>query len=102
MAFLARMGGLARTGGRVRQICGICWSTSAASHWRLRCGAHEFLGKNISRDCESESQALRQRLAKDIWCAVKGAGPQRVQIPPRNWFAPAGSNRNSGGVISLF
>jgi hypothetical protein len=30
-------------------------------------------------------------------CAVKGAGPQRVQIPPGNWFAPPGSNRSSSG-----
>jgi hypothetical protein len=26
---------------------------------------------------------------------VKGAGPQRVQFPPGNWFAPPGSNRSS-------
>ena len=30
-------------------------------------------------------------------CAVKGAGLQRVQLPPGNWFAPPGSNRNDGG-----
>ena len=30
-------------------------------------------------------------------CAVKGAGLQRVQLPPGNWFAPPGSNRNGGG-----
>jgi hypothetical protein len=30
-------------------------------------------------------------------CAVKGAGLQRVQIPPGNWFAPPGSNRGSSG-----
>jgi hypothetical protein len=29
-------------------------------------------------------------------CAVKGAGLQRVQLPPGNWFAPPGSNRNGG------
>jgi hypothetical protein len=28
---------------------------------------------------------------------VKGAGLQRVQIPPGNWFAPPGSNRSGGG-----
>jgi K+/H+ antiporter YhaU regulatory subunit KhtT len=27
---------------------------------------------------------------------VKGAGPQRVQVPPGNWFAPPGSNRSGG------
>ena len=27
----------------------------------------------------------------------KGAGLQRVQVPPGNWFAPPGSNRNGGG-----
>jgi len=30
-------------------------------------------------------------------CAVKGAGLQRVKLPPGNWFAPPGSNRNGGG-----
>jgi len=30
-------------------------------------------------------------------CAVKGAGLQRVRLPPGNWFAPPGSNRNGGG-----
>jgi hypothetical protein len=27
----------------------------------------------------------------------KGAGPQRVEVPPGNWFVPPGSNRSSGG-----
>ena len=27
----------------------------------------------------------------------KGAGLQRVKVPPGNWFAPPGSNRNGGG-----
>jgi len=27
----------------------------------------------------------------------KGAGLQRVQVPPGNWFAPPGSNRNGSG-----
>ena len=31
-----------------------------------------------------------------VACAVKGAGPQWVQLPPGNWFAPSGSNRSSG------
>jgi hypothetical protein len=31
------------------------------------------------------------------WCAVKGAGQQRVQVPPGNWIPPPGSNRSSGG-----
>jgi hypothetical protein len=30
-------------------------------------------------------------------CAVKGAGLQRVQLPPGNWFAPCGNNRSGGG-----
>ena len=30
-------------------------------------------------------------------CAVKGAGLQRVQLPPGNWFAPPGSNRSGSG-----
>jgi len=30
-------------------------------------------------------------------CAVKGAGLQRVQLPPGNWFVPPGSNRNGSG-----
>src|ERR1019366_10774894 len=29
-------------------------------------------------------------------CAVKGAGLQRAQLPPGNWFAPPGSNRDGG------
>ena len=32
-----------------------------------------------------------------VVCAVKGAGPQREEIPPGNWFAPPGSNRGSSG-----
>ena len=35
-------------------------------------------------------------LSRMSQCAVKGAGPQRVQFPPGNWFAPPGSNRSSG------
>jgi transposase len=31
-----------------------------------------------------------------VLCAVKGAGQQRVQVPPGNWIAPPGSNRSSG------
>ena len=30
-------------------------------------------------------------------CAVKGASPPRVKVPPGNWFAPPGSNRSGGG-----
>ena len=30
-------------------------------------------------------------------CAVKGAGPQWVRIPPGSWIAPPGSNRSSSG-----
>src|SRR5262245_25493882 len=30
-------------------------------------------------------------------CAVKGADLQRVQVPPGNSVAPAGSNRSGGG-----
>ena len=36
-------------------------------------------------------------LAKIGRCAVKGAGQQRVQVPPGNWIAPPGSNRSSRG-----
>ena len=32
-----------------------------------------------------------------LQCAVKGAGLQRVQLPPGNWFAPPGNNRSDGG-----
>ena len=28
---------------------------------------------------------------------MKGAGLQRVKLPPGNWFAPPGNNRNGGG-----
>ena len=34
---------------------------------------------------------------RKLLCAVKGAGPQWVQIPPGNWIAPPGSNRRSRG-----
>ena len=27
---------------------------------------------------------------------MKGAGLLRVEVPPGNWFAPAGSNRSGG------
>jgi len=37
----------------------------------------------------------RKQLEKE--CAVKGAGHQRVQLPPGNWFAPPGSNRGGSG-----
>src|SRR5215470_19507326 len=36
-------------------------------------------------------------LSRRYACAVKGAGPLRVQVPPGNWFAPPGSNRSGGG-----
>jgi hypothetical protein len=26
----------------------------------------------------------------------KGAGPQRVEVPPGSWFVPPGNNRSSG------
>jgi hypothetical protein len=31
-----------------------------------------------------------------VLCAVKSAGPQRVKLPPENWFVPLGSNRSGG------
>jgi hypothetical protein len=31
-------------------------------------------------------------------CAVKGAGLQRVQLLPGNWFAPPGRSNRDGGV----
>ena len=34
---------------------------------------------------------------RELLCAVKGAGPQWVQIPPGNWIAPPGSNRSGRG-----
>jgi len=47
---------------------------------------------------ETGSSTARQLLLnRDYACAVKGAGLQRVQLPPGNWFAPPGSNRNGGG-----
>jgi integrase len=30
-------------------------------------------------------------------CAVKGAGLQRAQLPPGNWFAPPGNSRGGSG-----
>ena len=52
---------------------------------------------------EAKAASNRHREAKatapvlDSTCAVKGAGLQRVKLPPGNWFAPSGSNRNGGG-----
>src|ERR1700684_4375453 len=40
---------------------------------------------------EADFKTNADWLAKQ--CAVKGAGLQRVQLPPGNWFAPPGSNR---------
>jgi len=40
-------------------------------------------------------ETTKGQLAKQ--CAVRGAGLQRVQLPPGNWFVPPGSNRNDGG-----
>ena len=47
------------------------------------------------RNSSDWGKASPSLLAKK--CAVKGAGLQRVQLPPGNWFAPPGSNRNGSG-----
>jgi hypothetical protein len=33
-------------------------------------------------------------------CAVKSAGPLRVQVLPGSWFVPPGSNRSGGGLLN--
>ena len=55
----------------------------------------------ITAPLEVAAEARRKQtksrlLARISQCAVKGVGPQRVQFPPGNWFAPPGSNRSSG------
>src|ERR1700733_11912692 len=35
---------------------------------------------------------------RQFQCAVKGAGPQWLQVPPGNWIAPPGCNRSGGGA----
>jgi len=34
-------------------------------------------------------------------CAAKGAGLQRVQLPPQNWFALHGSVRCDGDFVQI-
>jgi hypothetical protein len=40
---------------------------------------------------------LRAPAGQTRLCAVKGVDLQWVQLPPGNWFAPAGSYRSGGG-----
>src|SRR5215469_10545411 len=54
------------------------------------CGQNQHHAKT-GRDCVST------RIKGSHSCAVKGAGLQRVKVPPGNWFAPPGSNRSGGG-----
>ena len=37
---------------------------------------------------------LIEGVSTSLRCAVKGASPQRVKVPPGNWFAPPGSNQS--------
>ena len=36
-------------------------------------------------------------VSTSLRCAVKGASPPRVQVPPGSWFAPPGSNQSGDG-----
>jgi hypothetical protein len=62
--------------------------------------AGESAGSAIARSVDL-AQQVEQWGYKRYWlaeqCAVKGAGLQRVQLPPGNWFAPPGSNRGGSG-----
>jgi hypothetical protein len=46
---------------------------------------------------EVSATCVRIGLKRNQLCAVKGAGLQRVKVPPGNWFAPPGSNGSGGG-----
>ena len=37
---------------------------------------------------------LKPGHSTSLRCAVKGAIPQRVKVPPGSWFAPPGSNQS--------
>ena len=37
---------------------------------------------------------VRSGVNTSLRCAVKGASPQRVRVPPGSWFAPPGSNQS--------
>jgi hypothetical protein len=50
-----------------------------------------------SRMAGYEDMNDAERLAQDPSAPWKGAGLQRVQVPPGNWFAPPGSSRSSSG-----
>jgi hypothetical protein len=63
-----------------------------STHLRLRA-----ILRRWRHSCPIVSAAFRcAALARISQCAVNGVGPQRVQFPPGNWFAPPGSNRSSG------
>src|ERR1039457_2018968 len=51
--------------------------------------------QHVAARSESNKSQFCPQLAEQ--CAVKGAGLQRVQLPPGNWFAPPGSNRGGSG-----
>ena len=58
----------------------------------------------VSFSKRTVGESLQEQFSRDVTpsllskqCAVKGAGLQRVQLPPGNWFAPPGSNRGGSG-----
>ena len=73
------------------------------SIFSTRTGSH--VGSEESRLRRHNNRAIAGALAdsgqvvaiRTEPCAVQGAGPQWVQIPPGNWIAPPGSNRSSRG-----
>ena len=44
----------------------------------------------------SDGSIVENSVSTSLWCAVKGASPQRVQVPPGSWFAPPGRSNQSG------
>jgi hypothetical protein len=52
-------------------------------------------------NADSIQNFLFQRRLLAQQCAVKGAGLQRVKLPPGNWFAPPPLLLQSGGAIFL-
>jgi hypothetical protein len=55
--------------------------------------------KNLRRTSANRETGACSLLAKQ--CAVKGAGLQRVKLPPGNRFAPPGSRKTTGAYAAI-
>ena len=63
---------------------------------RLRetCARNHKNKKPKSLDTADVVRDVEISVLTSLRCAVKGASPQRVKVPPGNWFAPPGSNQS--------